>query len=298
MSKKDWIQFWAISLLWGSQYFWVKIALRETGPLTMTALRLLISICGIVIYHRIIRPPYPKKLPWLAFLFFGLFNLSVPLALTAWSEKYITSGMASILNSTSPLFSMILSWIFLKEETFSPIRLVGLVVGFAGVVLLVMNKATIGSDGFILGAILMLSAALSLAIAAVYAKRYATHLHYSVKALGQVMVGAAVALPASAAIEAPFTLPRLPQTWAAILIMALLLTTIGANLLFSLINSVGPTRTMMISYVYPLVGVILGVAFLGEEPTWQFLSGGALIIGGVILANSRLKRTTPIQEPT
>lgn len=296
MSKKDWIKFWAISLLWGSHYLWIKIALHETGPVTMTALRLLIATCGIAFYHRIARPTYPQKIPWLAFLFLGLFNLSIPFALVAWSETHITSGMASILNSTSPLFTMMLSWVFLKDETFSPIRLLGLVLGFAGVILLVSNKATIGSSGFILGAAAVLLAALSYAVAAIYAKRYTTHLHYSVQALGQVMVGAAVALPGSIIIEAPFTLPRLPQTWAAILIMALLLTTIGANLFFSLLNSVGPTRTLMISYLYPLVGVILGIIFLGEEPTWQLLSGGALIIGGVILANSRLKRPSPVQE--
>lgn len=298
MSKKDWAKFWTVSLLWGSQYLWVKIALRETGPFTITALRLLIAICGILIYHRITRPAYPQKTPWLAFIFLGLFNLSIPLALVAWSEKYITSGMASILNSTAPLFTVLLSWFFLKDETFSPIRLAGLALGFAGVILLVSNKATISNNDFYLGAFAVLLASVSLAVAAIYARRNTTHLHHSVQALGQVMVGTVVTLSSSILIEAPLTLPRLPQTWAAILIMGLLLTAIGVNLFFSLLNSVGATRTMMISYLYPLVGVILGIVFLGEEPTWQFLSGGALIIGGVILANSRLKQTSPVQEQT
>jgi drug/metabolite transporter (DMT)-like permease len=296
LSKKDWLKFWGISLLWGSHYLWIKIALRETEPVTMVALRLLSATAAILVFHRITRPKYPQKTPWLSFLFLGLFNLSVPFALIAWSETHITSGMASILSSTSPLFTMLLSWVFLREEAFSLTRLVGLMFGFGGVIILVSENLSTKNSGFYLGAAAVLLAAISYAFAAIYAKRYTSHLHYSVQALGQVMIGAAVALPASVVIGAPFTLPRLPQTWAAILIMGLVLTAIGANLFFSLLNSVGPTRTLMVSYLYPLVGVLLGIVFLGEQPTWQLLSGGGLIVGGVILANSRHKIQFRIRE--
>ncbi|MCC6146948.1 MAG: EamA family transporter [Anaerolineaceae bacterium] len=296
MSKKDWIQFSAISLLWGSQYLWVKIVLQETGSITMTAIRLLAATVGIIIYHRFTRPKYPSKIPWGAFLFLGLFNLSVPLALVALSEVYITSGMASVLNSTSPLFTMMFGWFLLDDEPFSLVRLVGLSIGFGGVILLLSEKLNTGGNGFLLGAGAMLLAAISYAIAAVFARRHTTHLHYSVQALGQVMVGAAVALPAAIIIEAPFTLPRQPATWTGILVLGLLLTTIGSNLFFSLLNSIGPTRTLMISYLYPLVGIVLGILFLNEEISLQLLTGGALIIGGIILANSRLQFPLRVQK--
>jgi len=285
LSKKDWGKFWGVALLWGSHYLWIKIALRGTGPLTMTAFRLLIATVTIVIFHHFIRPTYPEKIPWGSFLFLGLFNLSVPFILIGWSETRITSGMASILNSTSPLFTLLISGVILKDEPLSFTRLVGMGLGFAGVILLVSDNVTTQGSGFLPGAGAVLLAAICYAVSAIYAKHYTSHLHYSVQALGQVMMGAAVGLPAAMIIEAPFTLPRLPESWIAILIMGVLLSSVGVNLFFSLLNSVGPTRTMMVSYLYPLVGVILGILFLGEELTWQLLAGSLLIIGGVFLAN-------------
>lgn len=296
MSKRDWTKFIIIALLWGSHYLWVKIVLRELHPITMTGLRILIAAAGLLVFILIAHPPFPKKIPWFSFIFLGLFNLAAPFALIAWSEKYISSGMASILNSTSPLFTLLLSWIFLRDEPFSLTRLLGLFIGFSGVIVLVSGKLTTDNDLVMFGAVSVLLAAICYAASAVYAKRIAGRLDSGVLAFGQVVMGTGMALPAAFLFEAPFTLPRLPLTWIALVTMGLLLTCTGTILYFSLLRSVGPTRTIMVSYLFPLVGVLLGILFLGEEPSWRLLGGGALIIGGIIIVNNHFQLFERVQE--
>jgi drug/metabolite transporter (DMT)-like permease len=294
LSKRDWFKFGYLALAWGSHYMWVKIGLREMQVLTMISLRVLIATIAMLIYNRLRHSKNPPNSFWPAFFFLGIFNLALPFVLITWSEKYISSGMTSILNSTTPLFTVLLAWIFLRDEPLTLQKLAGIVISFIGVFILVSDKIQAQTNNYWLGVIFVLVSSLCYGVSAVYARIKVQGLNYSVQSLGQVAAATTLVLPAAIFVEAPFTLPRLPMSWIVVLVMGLVLTFTGVMTFYSLLNSVGATRTMMVSYTYPLVGVLLGIIFLGEVPTLNLVGGGLLIILGIIIVNTRFRKNGAI----
>lgn len=289
MSTKDWIKFIAIGLIWGSTFMWVKLALREIGPFTLVMLRAFFATVALAI---LIKARKLGKIPvaYLGIFFIiGLLNAALPFALVAWSEKYISSGMASILNSTVPLFTMVISPFFVKEDRFTWIRILGLLIGFGGVILLMSNKVTEDLGTVRLGQFTMLLAAVSYALAAVYARKKAVGLSPEWQSLLQMGWAFLMLSSLTLVVENPVTLPQLPITWISALWMGVIGSCIGQMLFFDLLYSIGPTRTTLVSYIFPLVGVLLGTIFLGEKPGWHLIVGGLLIVSGVFLVN-RTKR--------
>ena len=137
MKLKDWLAFAALGLAWGSSFLWIKIAVQEIGPFTLVAFRLLFGILGLLLVVAISRPEWPKtRRQWLALVLLGITNTAVPFTLISWGEQYIDSAVAAILNSTVPLFTMVIAHFALSDDRLSAARLAGLLTGFAGVVIL------------------------------------------------------------------------------------------------------------------------------------------------------------------
>ena len=292
MSLKNWGKFWYLGLVWGATFLWLKIAIREVSPLTVNAYRLLISLAALFLIARIYKVKIPLRERWRSFLFLGVFNIALPFVLITVSEQYITSGMASILNSTVPFFTFMLLPMFVPDESLTPLKVLGLVVGFIGVVVLVSNDINGVFKDFQWGALLVLAASLSYAVAAVFARRVTFGMHPSVQALGQNLFANLAVWPLALALEAPLTLPHLPMTWISLLWLGIMATAIGTTFFYSLMNQEGATRTTLTTYIFPLVGVLLGVLFLNESVDWRLLAGGALVIAGVAIVNTRFKGFT------
>lgn len=287
MSLKNWLKFWYIGLVWGFTYLWLKIGIQETGAITLNAVRLTVAMIALFVIVRLTKAPLPFRGHWQSFLFLGIFNIALPFVLITWSEHFISTGMASILNSTVPFFTIILVMFFLPEERLSLVKIIGLLIGFLGVVVLVADK-TGGSGGFQWGSFLVLGACLSYGAAAVFARRVTPGLHPATLAFGQSVFANLVLWPLALLLENPVTLPRLPLTWGAIMWLGILATGIGTFFFYSLLNQIGATRTSLTSYVFPLVGILLGVIFLDEQLSWRLLAGGMLIIAGVAVVNSNV----------
>lgn len=285
MSIKEWTKFAVLSLLWGSSFLWIKIAIAETGPLTLVTLRVLLAVTGVlaIVFWR--RPAWPGRSFIPVFLTLGLVNTALPFSLISFSEQYISSGMASILNSTVPLFAIIIAPIFLRDDPFTAPKAIGLVVGFAGIVILVSDHLGGGMNEQLVGIGAMLIAAFSYAASGVYARRKTQGLTPETQTLGQLVMALLIIAPAALTIEAPFSLPALPISWVALSWLGLLGTAAGTLIYYSLLHSIGPTRTMLVTYLFPLVGVALGAIFLGEHIAWQQTLGGGLIISGVWIVN-------------
>ncbi|MCX8025725.1 MAG: DMT family transporter, partial [Thermanaerothrix sp.] len=205
--------------------------------------------------------------------------------LISWSEQYISSGMAAILNSTVPLFTLLIAPLFLADDPWTLPKGLGLLVGFLGVIVLMANQVQGDLTRPKLGQLTMLLAAISYAAAAVYARRKVRGLTPDVQSLGQSLMATLIMLPLALTIETPFTLPHQPITWMAALWLGLMGSCVATLLYYSLLQSIGPTRTTLVTYIFPLVGVILGTIFLHEYPDWHLLAGGALIISGVAVVN-------------
>lgn len=290
MSLKDWIRFIVLGLIWGSSFLWIKMALAETGPFTLVAFRVAFALLGLTVVVLVQRPSLPPRRVWKVFFLLGLTNIVIPFVLISWSELHITSGLASILNSTSPLFTILIASIFLTDERLTPQRVAGLLMGFCGVILLTAKHFSAGERFYLLGIGGMLLAALSYAISAVVARRKLMHLTPDIQAFSQQFASALVIIPLAAMVEAPLRLPVTFKAWFALAFLGVMGSCVATMLYYSLLKSVGPTRTMLVTYMFPLVGVLLGLVFLSEPISWRLVAGGCLIVGGILVVNRRLPR--------
>lgn len=293
MSFKDWLRFWALSIVWGTSFLWIKIALAEISPAMLASWRTWFGGLGLLVVLLLVpaaRLPWPRLRQVLpTFALIGLLNVTLPFLLISWAEQYIESGLAAILNGTVPLFSLLIAPYFIPAEKMTFARLAGLLVGFFGILILSLPQVSQGFNQNLLAQIAMLLAALSYAVATIYTRLKAHGLPPQMQAFLQVFMGWLLLTLFTLGFDRPLVLPALPLTWFALLWLGLLGSCLAYLLYFSLLGSVGPTRTVLVTYVLPLVGVALGVLFLNERPTWQSLAGGLLIISGVWLVNSGLK---------
>ena len=293
MNIKEWGAFALLGLIWGSSFLWIKIAVAEVGPFTLVALRLFFGLLGlsvIVLLRRQLIPRERKIL--LAFLFLAVFSTALPFVLISWSETQIDSAMAAILNGTVPLFTIVIAHFWLQDEKITAQRLAGLIVGFIGVLVLVTRD--LGPSfrllGTMAGQLAMLAAAASYAFAATFTRRNLHDQPALIQAFMVVLFADALLWIIAPITEAPFQLPSLPITWLALLWLGLLGSCVAYLLFFFLINTWGPTRASLVTYTFPVVGLILGVIFLNEAIDGRLIFGTALIVAGIGVVNIRSRK--------
>jgi len=172
-------------------------------------------------------------------------------------------------------------------ESWSLQKVIGLVVGFAGVVVLAANKVAGSNGGFQWGALLVLLASISYAASAIFARKVTFGVAPAAQAFGQSIFANLALWPTALLFEGSIAFPTQTITWIAISWLAIMATGIGTFFFYSLINSVGATKTSLNTYIFPLMGVLLGVLFLNEQLSWRLLAGGGLVIAGVAIVNSK-----------
>lgn len=303
MRLKEWGAFWLLGAIWGSSFLWIKIAVSDIGPVTLVAFRLLFGLIGLLVVMGLQRQRLPRARALLpAFFFMGLFNATLPISLISWGETRIDSGLASILNGTVPLFAIGIAHYWLTDEKITAQRVVGLVLGFAGVVVLVSGDLTPGAlSGNLLGQLAVLAAAASYAMAATFSRRYLRNQPPVLQGTMVLLTADAFAWLGVLTLERPLRLPALPITWIAIAWLGLLGSCVAYLLYFYLINVWGPTRTSVVTYVFPVIGLVLGIVFLNERPEWRLFVGTALIVAGILVLNvlggAPLMRRKPAELP-
>ena len=288
MRTKDWLAFIALGTIWGSSFLWIKIAVQGIGPVTLVAFRLLFGILGLLVvafYTHMEWPRQPRM--WLILTVIGIINNAIPYVLISWGEQYIPSSVAAILNSTTPLFAMVFAHFLLHDDRLTLPRLSGVLVGFIGVIILV-SADLLGGLGFnVLGQLAVLLASVSYAGASVFARRNTRGVSPITLALVPLLGADLLIWLAVPIAQSPPKFPVLPVTWLAVIWLGLMGTCVAFLLYYFLLHSVGPTRTTLVTYVFPLVGVVLGVIFLHEVLDWHSLVGGALIVGSILVVNLR-----------
>ncbi len=288
MSLKSWLKFIALGLVWGSSFFWIKIGLQEVGPFTVVFFRVLFAVAGLTIFFLLKRRNLAMKAWWL-YLFLGVINVALPFVLVSWSEKHITSGMASILNSMQPLTTSLIAAIFIKEEKLTIQRITGLVLGFGGVLVLMSNKLSGDAINQTYGIIAMVIAVFCYGASGVFARINNNGVKPEDQALGQFAFGLVFIIPAMLAVESPFTLPVRPLTYVAFAWLGLLGSFFAAVTWYALLDEIGPSRVSMTTYMFPLVGVLLGAIILRETVDWRVVVGGMMILLAIVIVNSRRK---------
>jgi drug/metabolite transporter (DMT)-like permease len=293
MKPKDWFLFSFVGLIWGTSFLWIKIAVQEISPFVLVGLRTLFASLGLVIYMLIdkksraswkdIKPRLP------VFVFLGLVNIAIPWLIISWAEQHIDSGVASILNATMPLFTIIIAPLVISDDRITLPKLVGLAAGFIGVIVLFSPSLRDGWTSSLMGQLSVLGATFCYAIATIFARMKAHGLPPQVQSFLQFSMATVMVWSLTFVIEKKVILPALPITWVALLWLGLLSSGFAYVIYFDLLHRIGPTRMSMVTYIPPLVGVLLGIIFLGETFHWQALAGALLILSGISIVNMKTK---------
>ena len=290
MRTKDWLAFVGLTIAWGSSFLWIKIAVEEIGPFMLVALRLLIGVIAMLGYFAIVRPELPKQAStWRALIVVGMLNTAIPFVLIAWGEIYIDSAVASILNGSVPLFTTVIAHIFLTDDRLTPNRVLGILTGFAGVVVLVMRSVSGGVSGSFWGQAAVLAAAMFYAVSAVYIRRTTEDVSPVVRALIPMLAADLVIWALIPFVETPVVFPQLSLTWIALTWLGLVGSFIAYLMYYYLVHSIGPTRATMVTFAIPLIGVALGVFFLQETLDWNLATGGAMVLASIAIVNRKPK---------
>ncbi len=287
------MSFLALTIMWGASFLWIKIAIRESGPLTIVTLRLAMAILAVGVIWLVKRPRLtPQPGMWTAVVIQGLVSAAIPWILITWAEARIDSAIAGVLNATVPMFTLILAHVFLHDDRLTRTRVLGLAVGFAGVALLMFRKSdsslvTDGGwwEGTTVAYLAMLLSAFLYAVANVYGRAKFRGWSPINQALLTMIAADIIMWMVTPAIESPFRLPAAPLTWAAIAWLGVLGAGVSYLLFYQLLHEIGPTRVAMVTYTIPVVSVGLGVALLGEALDWKLVAGTVLIVSGVWAVN-------------
>jgi drug/metabolite transporter (DMT)-like permease len=283
-----WALFIGLGFFWGSSYFWIKVALDTVPPLTMIGGRLVLAsifLWAVVLLGRETLPRSARQYGHLMVM--ALVNIVVPFILIAFGEQRIDSALASILNATVPLFVIVMAPLFLPDEGITWPRVAGLAVGFAGVILLVAPDLVNMQDNDLTGELLLLGSSLSYAIGNIYAKRNVKGLAPRIPALFQVFLAMLVIVPAALIVDRPFaTVQPAPEAILAIVWLGIIGSGLAYICYFTILANWGATRTSLVAYLLPVVGILLGSAILGDPLTLNRIAGTALVIAGIALVNS------------
>ena len=291
MNRSDWAILLVLAVIWGGAFMFIGVAVKHVHPLTYVWLRLTIAAAGMWVALKISggKLGLPREV-WGSILLLSLLNNALPFTLFGWGQTHIASGLASILNATTPIWGVVVAHVFTHDERLTPRKIAGVLLGFGGVATMIGPAllANIGTDG--LAQLACISASLSYALASVWARRFKRQgLSPMSVTTGQLSAGALMMLPLAFVVDRPWTQPMPPLTaWGAIVALALLCTAFGYVLYFRLIDRAGATNALLVTLLVPPVAILLGSMFLGETLAPQDFIGLALIALGLAAIDGRL----------
>ena len=275
---------------------WIKFALHEISPVTLVSFRVIFGLLfglGVIIIKKISLPQDLKS--WRPLLILGITNVAIPFFLISWGEREVDSSVAAILDSTVPLFTILIAHFLLSDDKMTMPKVTGLVIGFAGIVVL-LSKDIHQSTSTLIGQGAIVLAALFYAGSGVYVRRATENVPAVLRSVGPLLSASFIMWITVFITEKPFRVPDLGLTWISLLFLGVIGSGFAFVLAFYLIHEIGPTRTSMVTYIFPLGGVILGVVFLNEVITWQLIAGAILIISSLLIANLQFVRNSSLAK--
>ena len=288
MGIKEWGLVIILSVLWGGSFFFIGVAVKEVTPLTIVLCRVaLASVILLVIVHlKGERMPSSLKL-WGAFFIMGALNNLIPFSLIVWGQTHIESSLASILNATTPIFSVILAHFLTKEERLTVNRITGVLIGWIGVTVLIGIESLRGFGIEVIGQIAVLGASLSYACSAIYGRRF-KGINPVVVATGMLCSSTVMMTPLALFIEQPWSLSPSVITLMALFGLSAISTSFAYIIYFRVLATSGPTNILLVTFLIPISAILLGVMVLGEQLAWNVFVGMGMIFIGLIAIDGRL----------
>jgi drug/metabolite transporter (DMT)-like permease len=274
-------------LVWGSSYLFIRLGIKQLSPVALVAIRLFVGAVTIGVIAALRRQDVRiARRDFGLLLVLATINTTVPFLLISWGEETVPSGLASVLNSTVPIFSVILAGLVLADEPVTAAKVGGVVIGFGGVVLLLSRDLTHGALHWsgLGGQLAIILSSVCYAVGAVFIRH--TLRHVPSLTLGVYVL--AVSATESVALSAIFSRPALDsldgQTWLSVLWLGILGSGLAYVLAYYVLANWGAARYTLVAYALPVVGLVLGVIVLGERIDWRIGAGSALVVTGIGLA--------------
>ena len=296
MSAKAWAMLFVLSILWGGSFYFFKVLVTALPPFTVVLGRVGLAALALNLYLWARRDSLPMSAPlWRAFLWVGLLNNVVPYSLIVFGETRIASGLASILNATTPLFTVLAAHVFTANEKLTVAKSFGVFAGFLGVVALVgPDVLTSLGQSDLVGEAACLLAAISYAFAGIYGRRFKGVAPLKVAA-GQLSASTFVMLPLSLLVDRPWTLPAPGAgVWWAFAGLSLVSTALAYVLYFRILALAGATNLLLVTFLLPISAMTLGVLFLGETVSARAFVGMGLIGLGLTAIDGRVARAARV----
>jgi len=288
-TRTDWILLLTLGVMWGTSYGFIKLGVETLTPFTLIASRLLIGfalLATVVVVARESLPRNPRT--YLHLLVMAVINIVIPFTLITWAEQSVASAIAAILNGAVPLLVIVLAALVFPDEPITLGRLVGVIVGYVGVVVLVapgLAGALNGSE--MTGEVALLGSTVSYAVGAVYARRNIKGLRPMIPAVFQVGFAFLIVATLALVFEKPLAVAWNTNALIAVLWLGLLGSGAAYLIMFRLLGRIGATATSQLAYLLPVVGIVTGALMFNEAVDGRVIGGTALILGGVTLVNSR-----------
>ncbi|MCL5777214.1 DMT family transporter [Limibaculum sp. FT325] len=291
IGRREWLLLGVLSILWGGSFLFVGIAVRTLPPFTVVATRVVMAALALWLVILAGRRAVPLGVAvWASFLGMGLLNNAIPFSLIAFGQTQIAGGLASILNAMTPIFTVLVANALTADERLTPARAAGVVLGFAGVVVMVGWEALGGIGGQVLGQLAIVGAALSYGFASVFGRRFRRlGVDPLATAAGQVTASSAILLPLALVVDRPWTLSA-PGVEAvgAVIALGLLSTALAYVLFFNVLQAAGATAISLVIFLIPPSAIGLGWLVLGERLEPHHLAGFGLILAGLAAIDGRL----------
>ena len=295
MTAREWGLLALLSLLWGGSFFFVAVAVKELPPLTLVTLRVGLAAALLGVSAPLIGLSLPRSGAAVAALaLLGLANNALPFALIAWGQTRLPSGLASILNAATPLFTVLAAHVLTAQEKVSGLKLFGTVAGMAGVAWLIGPDLLSGAGADVWAELAVLAAALSYALSAIFARRMGSlGLRPIDVAAGQAAAATLILAPVALVVDRPWTLPT-PSGAAigSVLAIAAFSTALAYIVYFRILAGAGATNVLLVTLIVPATSVILGALFLHERLAPRQFLGFALIAIGLAFIDGRIPRAS------
>ena len=293
MGGREWVMLLILAVLWGGSFFFNGVAVRELPSFTLVWLRVAVAAATLLGVLRLLGQTLPGSgRVWAAFGAMGLLNNVLPFVLIVWGQHHIASGLASILNATTPLFTVLVAHLLTPDEKLTPLKAAGVGVGFVGAVAMIGPDALGGLGTGVLAQLACLAGALCYALAGIFGRRFKRMgVAPMATAAGQVCASAVVLLPIMLLVDRPWTLaPPGAATWGAVLGVGLLSTALAYVLYFRILAAAGATNLLLVTFLIPVSAILLGAIVLGEALLPRHFAGMALIGVGLAFIDGRLPR--------
>jgi len=283
MSASVVIVFLILSLIWGSTWLFIKVGLEDLPPLTFAGVRFVIAaavLFGVVLVRRV---PLPRnRKDWTLLAVTGVLSFTINYGAVFWGEQHVSSGLAALLQATIPAFGLVIAHYYLPGERMTAVKIIGVLLGIAGVGLIFSNQVNDHGTLALLGSAAIVAGAFAAAYANVLVKARGGHLHPAMLAFGQMIFGLVPLLVAGVATEGnPVNFNWTPRAWVSVIYLALVGSSVAFLLYYWLVKNMDVTNTMLIALVTPFLAVVLGMLVLDESLTWRIVTGGAAILCGV-----------------